>query len=109
MTAGVGRGIAGFAVKVMVALGSYSDHGWCQQARTPPVLCHADVEGEEGGRDGRSSTPQTAGSRSTIFEQQTIHSFMSVPLRNGSENEARCAITAGEEGEDTIKISTHVT
>lgn len=72
------------------------------------MLCHADVRGG-GGRDGRSSTPQTAGSRSTIFEQQTIHSFMSIPLRNGSENEARCAITAGEEGEDTIKISAQIT
>jgi len=34
---------------------------------------------------------------------------MTIPLRNGSENEARCAIAAGEEGEDTIKISAQIT
>lgn len=80
-------------VKLMVVVFSkVGQRGYCQEALLRPVLCHADQQeggrsartfGQEngliGGREVKESVLnfwQTAGSRLTLFEEQTINSFM---------------------------------
>ena len=78
-------------VKLMVVMFSQvGQSGWCQEALPRPVLCHADqpggkigphvrTGGRSWGREVKESVLnfwQTAGSRLTLFEEQTINSFM---------------------------------
>lgn len=80
-------------VKLMVGVlfsGGGQRSGWCQDALLRPVLCHADQPRGKIGqccpdrdsvREGEVKESvlnfwQTAGSKLTLFEEQTINSFM---------------------------------